>query len=457
MAYFDNMMKLEPFKHRNLDMDDLLSRPDLRAEADRDLARRSIAGLFSYFILWLIIYFTRQHEINRILMEFLGFILAAVTVGRLYLALRFDELYATGIRRWRFLFSSGTILSALAWGGVCVLTLYINELGPASVVVLLATAGIAAGGIVTMAPTVWLGGIFLVCLLLPITPFTLTTGDAQERAVTLLIIVFLFSMLFMWRRLHIEYWQALASRAELVRAKEAAEAANLAKGQYIANASHELRTPLTAILGALDLVENGMSGSVPPHLRKLVEMAYQNGKNLSALINDVLDLEKLDIGRMSFNCRPMALMPCIRSALDLNQSYAERYRVALAFENTLPEENQVIADGQRVLQVMANLLSNAVKHSPADKIVLVSFQKMNGCLRVAVKDRGPGVPEAFREHIFDKFAQAGNSSTNKEHGTGLGLAISKAIIEGMGGTIGFDSVAGQGATFYFDLPLVQPS
>jgi signal transduction histidine kinase len=451
------MMKLGPFKHRNQDMDDVLSRPDLRAEADRDLARRSIAGVFSYFILWLIIYLTRQHEINRILMEFLGFILAGIAVGRLYLASRFDELYAAGIRRWRFLFSSGTILSALAWGGVCVLTLYINELGPASVMVLLATAGIAAGGIVTMAPAAWLGAGFLVCLLLPIIPFTLTTGYAQERAVTLLIIVFLFSMLFMWRRLHIEYWQALASRAELVRAKEAAEAANLAKGQYIANVSHELRTPLTAILGALDLVENGISGSVPPHIRKLVQMAYQNGKNLSALINDVLDLEKLDIGRMSFNCRPMALMPCIRSALDLNQSYAERYRVALAFENTLPEENQVIADGQRVLQVMANLLSNAVKHSPADKSVLVSFQKMNGRVRVAVKDRGPGVPEAFRKHIFEKFAQAGNSSTNKEHGTGLGLAISKTIIQGMGGTIGFDSVAGQGATFYFDLPLVQPS
>jgi hypothetical protein len=145
------MMKLGPFKHRNQDMDDVLSRPDLRAEADRDLARRSIAGVFSYFILWLIIYLTRQHEINRILMEFLGFILAGIAVGRLYLALRFDELYAAGIRRWRFLFSSGTILSALAWGGVCVLTLYINELGPASVMVLLATAGIAAGGIVTMA------------------------------------------------------------------------------------------------------------------------------------------------------------------------------------------------------------------------------------------------------------------------------------------------------------------
>jgi signal transduction histidine kinase len=323
--------------------------------------------------------------------------------------------------------------------------------------VMLATAGIAAGGIVTLAPAARLGGIFLVSLLLPIAPFALTTGAAPERAVALLIIVFLFSMLFLWRRLHVEYWQALALRAELVRAKEVAEAANLAKGQFIANVSHELRTPLTAIIGALNLVESGKAGNVPPQVRMLVEMAYQNGKQLSTLISDVLDFEKLGVGGMSFNCRPMVLTSCIRSALELNKSYAERYRVAFTFENMLPEETEVIADGQRLLQVMANLLSNAAKHSPENGDVLVSIRKMNGRARVAVKDRGPGIPEAFRDRIFEKFAQANDSSANKDRGTGLGLAISKAIIEGMGGTIGFDTTAGQGATFYFDLPLAQPA
>jgi signal transduction histidine kinase len=451
------MMKPGPFKHRSQSMKDLVLHPELRAEADRDLARRSIAGVFSYFVLWLIIYFTRNLVINKILLEFLGFILAAFAVGRLYLAVNFDKLYSAGKQRWRFLFSSGTILSALAWGVICVLTLYFNELGPTSMMVMLATAGIAAGGIVTLAPAARLGGIFLVFLLLPIAPFAFTTGVVPERAVALLIIVFLFSMLLLWRRLHVEYWLALAGRVELIRAKEAAEDANHAKGQFIANVSHELRTPLTAIIGALGLVESDMSGNVPPHTRKLVEMAYQNGKQLSTLINDVLDFEKLGVGGMSFSCRPMALMPCIRSALELNQSYAERYRVAFALENTLPEEFQVIADGQRLLQVMANLLSNAAKHSPANENVLVSFQKINGNIRVAVKDRGPGITEAFRNHVFEKFAQANGSPTHRDHGTGLGLAISKAIIEGMGGTIGFDSMVGHGATFYFDLPLAHPN
>ena len=437
-------------------MQDLLSRPDLRAEADRDLARRSIVGVFSYLVLWLIIYFTRQLDVNKVLMEFLGFLLAAVAIGRLYLALRFDELYAAGKQRWRFLFALGTVMSAVTWGGVCALALYFNSLGSTSVMVLLATAGIASGGIVTLAPAARMGGIFLLSLLLPIVPFALAIGPASERALVLLIIAFLAFMLLMWRRLHNEYWHALALRAELVRAKEAAEAANLAKGQFIANVSHELRTPLTAIVGALGLIESSASENVPAQTMKLVEMAYQNGKHLATLINDILDFEKLNAGGMSFNCRPMALMPSIRNALELNRYYAERYRVDFVLEEALPEETRVIADGQRLLQVMANLLSNAAKHSPPGEDVFISLQKIGGSLRVAIRDRGPGIPDAFRAHIFEKFAQAESSSSNRDSGTGLGLAISKAIIEGMGGTIGFDSKPGQGATFYFDLPLAQP-
>ncbi|HUV99415.1 MAG TPA: hypothetical protein VMV88_04590, partial [Gallionella sp.] len=151
------MMKLTPYIRRNRNLRDLLAHPEYRAEADRDLARRSVAGVFTYFVLWLIIYATRQLEINRVLMEFLGFLLAAFAVARLYLALHFDGLYAAGKQRWRFLFALGNILSALTWGGVCALALYFNNLGPTSLMVLLATAGIAAGGIVMLAPAPRLG------------------------------------------------------------------------------------------------------------------------------------------------------------------------------------------------------------------------------------------------------------------------------------------------------------
>jgi signal transduction histidine kinase len=424
----------------------------LRAEADADLASRSILGVFSYLIIWLIIYFTRVVEINRLLLEFLGLMLAAVAVGRLYLSLRFDELYAEAPRRWRFFFAVGTISSAALWGAVCAFSLYYDRFGLTSVIIMLSTAGIAAGGIVTLAPAPWLGGAFVLFLLLPVVPFAFYSGSVPEKGIALLFMAFFIFMLLLWRRLHIEYWNALYGRAELKRARNAAEAANEAKSQFLANVSHELRTPLTAVIGALGLVENYSSEGISPQGKTLIRMAAQNSRHLSALINDLLDFEKLNAGGMSFDCKPLKLMPCLRNALELNKSYAERYHVSFAFGDALPEDTLVMADEQRLLQVMANLLSNASKYSPAGEKVWVSCRQINNNMRIAVRDLGPGIPETFRERVFEKFAQADNARAGRDHGTGLGLAITKAIVEKMGGAIAFESTVGHGATFYFDLP-----
>lgn len=454
------MLRFKLTNSKDPDIAAYLLSDGLRAEACRDLARRSITGVFSYFLLWLIIYYASELELaNDALLEFLGFMLAAAGVGRLYLALGFDRLYSANSLRWRWLFAIGTVLSAAIWGGVCALALNYDGLGATSVMVMLSTAGIAAGGIVSLAPAAWLGGIFIMFLLFPIIPFALLSGNVPGKGVALLFLTFFIFMLFLWRRLHAEYWHALAGRAELVRAKEAAEAANLAKGEFIANVSHELRTPLTAVIGALGMIESYPLGSMPAQAMTLVDMAFQNGKRLSILINDILDFEKLNANHMEFHCQPMALTPLLKRAIELNRSYAESYRVSFMLEQP-PSEVEVIADEQRLMQVMTNLLSNAAKHSPAGGQVLISTKKSESKACVAVSDRGTGVPEAFRERIFEKFAQAESSPTRKKNGTGLGLAISKAIIEKMGGTIGFDSVVGQGATFYFDLPLAlnhQPS
>ncbi|HEY0666252.1 MAG TPA: HAMP domain-containing sensor histidine kinase [Gallionella sp.] len=433
-----------------------LARDDLRAEADRDLARRSVTGVFSYFLVWVIIYFASGLEqASNALLEFLGFILAAASVGRLYLALNFHQLYAIHPRTWRRLFAAGTIISAAIWGGVSVLALSYDGLGTTSVMVLLSTAGIAAGGIVSLAPAAWLGGVFVVLLLFPIVPFALFSGQIAEKGVALLFLTFFVFMFMMWRRLYNEYWHALAGRGELVLAKEAAEAANLAKGQFIANVSHELRTPLTAIIGALGMIESYPPGGMPAQTMTLIDMAYQNGKRLSVLINDILDFEKLNANRMEFHIQPVALTPFLTRAIELNHSYAENYSVSFTLEPS--PEFTFLADEHRLMQVMTNLLSNAAKHSPKGEQVVISVRAGEGRVRVAVSDRGAGVPESFRANIFEKFAQAKSSSTDKANGTGLGLAISKAIIDRMGGTIGFDSVVGQGATFYFELPQAEGS
>jgi signal transduction histidine kinase len=429
------------------------SRAELRAEADRDLARRSLTGVLSYFLLWLIIYYASELErANDTLLEFMGFLLAAVGVGRLYLALNFSKLYASAPRLWRGLFATGVIASSLVWGGVAALAMNYDGLGITAVMVMLPTAGIAAGGIVSLAPSAWLGGALVAILLSPSIVVALLSGNAAERGVAMLFITFVFVMMALWWRLHVEYWRALLGRKELVIAKEVAEAATLAKGQFIASVSHELRTPLTAIIGSLGMIEEYPPEGMPEQAMTLVSMAYRNGKRLSLLINDILDFEKLNANRMEFRNKPMALTPFLEQALELNQSYAENHQVSFVLEE-VSDDSVIFADEDRLMQVMTNLLSNAAKHSPAGEHILISTSRNEGRVRVAVSDHGAGVPEDFQKHIFEKFAQAENSSTNKTKGTGLGLAISKAIIEKMGGTIGFDSVAGRGATFYFDLPL----
>jgi signal transduction histidine kinase len=449
------MLKFKLYKEKDPELAAFMLRDDLRVQACRDLAQRSFVSISAYFVIWLIIYYTSELEhANDTLLEFLGFMLAAVGVGRLYLAFNFQKLYADNSRRWRWLFATGTLMSAAIWGGVCALALDFDGLGTSSIMVMLSTAGIASGGIISLKPANWLGGIFIALLLFPVIPFALLSGNVPEKGVALLFLAFFIFMFFLWRLLHTDYWRAAAGRAELVRAKEAAEAATLAKGQFIASVSHELRTPLTSIIGALGMIESYQAEGVPEQTMKLVDMAYQNGKRLSVLINDLLDFEKLNANRMEFHCQPMKLRPFLVRALELNHSYAENYRVFFVFEQP-PSEVEVIADEHRLMQVMTNLLSNAAKHSLAGENVLITVKQSEGKAQVAVRDRGAGVPESFRQHVFEKFAQAESSSTHKTNGTGLGLAISKAIIEQMGGTIGFDSVVGQGSVFYFELPLAK--
>ena len=454
MSFSDFCALLRPKPHRTTkpEIAHLLTLAELRMESDRDLAHRSITGVFSYFVLWLIIYLSSELEhANDALLEFMGFMLAATAIGRLYLALNFRDLYAMSHRRWRLLFSFGALVSAAIWGGVAALAMDFDGLGTTSIMVMLPTAGIAAAGIVTLAPAPRLGAAFLAVLLLPCITVALFSGFVPEQGVALLFLTFLVVMSLMWRRLHHEYWNALYLRNELVLAKEAAEAATSAKGQFIASVSHELRTPLTSVIGALGMIAEYPPEGMPSEATMLIDMAFRNGKRLSMLVNDILDFEKLEAHQMKFNLHPVGLAGFLQHAIELNESYSARYHVRFVLEPP-PSGSAVIADESRLMQVMTNLLSNAAKHSPENGEVLIMARIHSGIARISVADCGKGVPEAFRAHIFERFSQAQLSNTHKTEGTGLGLAISKAIVEQMGGKIGFDSITGQGSTFYFDLP-----
>jgi PAS domain S-box-containing protein len=220
------------------------------------------------------------------------------------------------------------------------------------------------------------------------------------------------------------------------------------KTQFVSTVSHELRTPLTAISGALGLLSGGVAGPLPEKAAGLLEIAQRNGERLTLLINDLLDMEKLVEGGILMESEVQQLMPIVELAVNENQTYADKYGMRLCLGQRC-DDVLVHVDSLRLMQVMSNLLSNACKFAPAGTSVDVG----DATARICVSDRGPGIPESFREIIFEKFSRADSSDTRASGGTGLGLAISKELVERMGGTIGYESDEGRGATFFVDLPI----
>jgi PAS domain S-box-containing protein len=223
------------------------------------------------------------------------------------------------------------------------------------------------------------------------------------------------------------------------------------KSEFIATVSHELRTPLTSIRGALGLIENGVLGKLPEKAQTMVRIAHHNSQRLVHIINDILDIETMESGNLDPHLGRVPAAEFLKQALDGNQSYAAKYQVRFELE-AVPEDSAFLADSGRLMQVMNNLLSNAAKFSSHGATVSVRALAHGTKLRVEVKDRGAGIPEEFRRRIFEKFAQADSSASRSAGGTGLGLSITRKLVLAMGGTIGFDSVLGQGTIFFFELP-----
>lgn len=236
-----------------------------------------------------------------------------------------------------------------------------------------------------------------------------------------------------------------------------AVAAYKVKSEFVSTVSHELRTPLTSIKGALDLIDSGALGPVPESMESMVGIAARNSTRLANLINDILDLQKIEAGEMAYRFEPIDVKVFIEEAIDANQGYADSLGISLSA--TLPDIDvqYINGDEARLMQVMANVISNALKFSNADGRVDVTYELLDNRIRISVQDNGQGIPPNSRNKVFDQFSQLDSSDQRRVGGTGLGMNISKQIIDQHGGHIDYVSELEKGTTFFIDLDVIDPS
>lgn len=229
------------------------------------------------------------------------------------------------------------------------------------------------------------------------------------------------------------------------------ELASKHKSQFLANMSHELRTPLNAVLGYTELILDNIYGEVPEKIRDVLERVQKSGVHLLSLINDVLDLSKIEAGQLTLALNEYSMREVVHAVVTAMEPLAAEKKLALKV--TVPPDLPAgRGDERRLAQVLLNLVGNAVKFTETGE-VRVEVTASDGAFAVSVSDTGPGIPEADQERIFEEFHQVDSSNTRKKGGTGLGLAIAKRIIELHGGRIGVTSRLGQGSTFWFTVPV----
>jgi signal transduction histidine kinase len=223
------------------------------------------------------------------------------------------------------------------------------------------------------------------------------------------------------------------------------------KDEFVSSVSHELRTPLTSIAGSLGLLVAKAAGNLPDPVARLLSIAHRNSQRLVRLVNDILDIEQMESGRVAFSFTRVEVRSLVEQAIEASRGFAEGCGVRIRLE-TRCAAREVRADSDRLAQVVTNLLSNAIKFSPADSEVVVAIEQETDAVRISVRDHGSGISAAFKPRIFERFAQADATNTRQKGGTGLGLSIVKQIVDRLGGEVGYADAPGGGTIFHVALP-----
>lgn len=218
------------------------------------------------------------------------------------------------------------------------------------------------------------------------------------------------------------------------------------KNEFVATVSHELRTPLTSIMGAVGYLAGGAAGKLPETAMHMLKIALGNCRRLVNIVNDILDMEKIESGNMLYDRRAVEVRALVDQVIQANQSFAADHGISMRLDDTAAD-GVVFADPDRLAQVITNLLSNAIKFSPRDAEVAITIENSDNLIRISVRDHGPGIPDDYRGRIFDKFVQVDATDQRKKGGTGLGLSIAKQIVTQLSGEIVFEPAFDGGSVF----------
>ena len=223
------------------------------------------------------------------------------------------------------------------------------------------------------------------------------------------------------------------------------------KAGFISTVSHEMRTPLTSIRGSLGLIDGDAMGDVNPQIKEMISIALNNTERMIKMINEILDIDRIESGNMLFNFGHVSLETAALASINNIKGFAAEHSITIAFR-CLCEDTMILGDEGRLTQVLNNLLSNAIKFSHADTAILVLLDCDDDFITLSIKDYGIGISEENQERIFDKFSQVDSSTTRYIGGSGLGLSIVRSIVHAHHGRISIESKLGKGSTFTIELP-----